>query len=191
MAALAVLCVALAGAGMACLWFYVAWWLPAVLAVLGCLAGWALFRSGRGRVPINPRQAMRLMEWKILLPGSLAAAGAAGIILVEVYLQTKDSWTDEAKTLVTALSAAVTTAIGALFVKGAETYEESWLAEPIKKAFQEGLKDTFQPNSPGDLALYNRQGNWDRTNREKRLKVIEVEVKNPTSPRPLPPPSLP
>ncbi|MGW6850453.1 hypothetical protein ACWGCK_17065 [Streptomyces virginiae] len=177
MAAVVAMCVALAGAGMAFLWFYVAWWIPVVVVVVVAAAGLILRRSGPGRVATAPRTAMRLMEWQILLPGSLAAAGAAAIVVVEIYLQTEEGWSDEAKGIVTALSAAITAAIGALLVKGAETYDESWLAPPIKRAFEEGLNDTFARGTPGDQALYSLQGNWDRADRRARLEAIEKALK--------------
>lgn len=173
MEAVVAMCVALAGAGMAFLWFYVAWWIPVVVVVLVATAGLILRQSGPGRVAIAPRTAMRLMEWQILLPGSLAAAGAAAIVVIEIYLQTEESWSDEAKGIVTALSAAITAAIGALLVKGAETYDQSWLAPKIQEAFEENLANKFAAGTPGDLALYNLQGDWGRADRRTRLEAIE------------------
>lgn len=179
MAAVVAMCVALAGASMAFLWFYVTWGIAiaVIITLLVALAGWILGRVGPGRVATAPRKAMRLMEWQILLPAALAAAGAAAIIIIEIHLTEKKDWSDEAKGIITALSAAITTAIGALLVKGAETYDESWLAPPIKKAFEEGLKDRFIPGTPGDQALYNLQGNWDRADRRTRLDRIEDAIK--------------
>jgi hypothetical protein len=115
------------------------------------------------------------MEWRILLPGSLAAAGAAGIIVLEVWLQTEEAWTEERKQLITALSAALSTAIGALLVKGAETYDESWLAGPIKKAFREQLKP--KSGTRGYNLLHtNLEAPWSRTDRRERVDGIQTDM---------------
>jgi hypothetical protein len=175
-ASVVVLCVALAGAGLACLWFYVNWWLPVALVLLGCAAGWLLFRSGRCNVARDPEGALKRMEWRLLLPGSIAASAAALIILIQVWFQTQENWSDEGKQLVTAVSTAVTTTIGALFVKGAETFDNTWLAGPIKKAFQDALAEMFDSGTEGDLALYNIQGDWGREDRWERAKIIAEEL---------------
>lgn len=178
-AAIVVLGVALAGAGLATLWYYVNWWIPLLLVLIGCLAGWLLFRRGLKKVVQKPIAALRLMEVRILLPASLAAAGAALVILVEVWLQTQDGWSDERKQIVTALSAALTTFIGALLVKGAETFDEEWLADPIRDAFQDRLSGEFPDNSRGQVALHNLQGDWGSSDRKKRVKIIDQQLHLP------------
>jgi len=176
-AALVVLCVALAGVGLACLCLYVAWgWaLASVIVMLGCAAGWSLFAWGRQTVVRHPKQALKRMEWGMLLPGSLAAAGAGAVILLEIWLKTEDkgSWGN----VVTAFSAALTTFVGALLVKGAESYDESWIAKPIKKAFEDQLSDEFDQNSKGEVALYNLEGDWGRSDRQERAKILERELR--------------
>jgi hypothetical protein len=119
------------------------------------------------------------MEWRILWAGAIAAAAAACIILLEFWLLEKDSWGDEHKELVAAFSTALTTAIGAFFVKGAESFDKNWLGDHIKKAFQGHLNNVFPSGSVGEVALHRRQGAWDRSDRRERVEIIARELPRP------------
>ncbi|MER6628984.1 hypothetical protein ABT301_12165 [Streptomyces sp. NPDC000987] len=156
---------------LAFFWFYVSVWSPVLLAAVVGLLGWGLFRVGRSKVSENPVKALRLMEWRILLPGSLAAAASAAIILVEFYLQAKEGWSDQDKRIVAAFSTAITTCLGALFVKGAESYDKSWIAQQIRQCFQDVFANSFPRGSEADLAV-NEESDWDPADRRERVQRI-------------------
>ncbi|MFF4567185.1 hypothetical protein [Streptomyces sp. NPDC001435] len=176
LSAVVVLVVAVAGVILSIFWFYVSMWSPIVLAAMVGFLGWVLFEVGRSKVREDPMRALRLMEWRLLLPGSLAAAGSAAIIIVEFHFQAKAGWSDQDKGVVAAFTTAITTCLGALFVKGAETYDESWISRQIRDCFQDVFKEEFPHGSDPDLAV-NEQSDWGRVDRRERVERIKQGLK--------------
>lgn len=173
MTALVPFVVALCGAGLAYLWVYVEVWMAVALVAASIALGLILFRIGQGKVRQSPITGLKFMEWRFLFPGSTAAAGSGAVIIVAATLAEQDSWSDEAKGLIGAISGAIGVFISTLFVDSAKEADSAWLATPIRETFEREFKGVFREGSTADLAVYSLQGGWGRTDRRERAEKIE------------------
>jgi hypothetical protein len=182
-AALPPFAVAAAGVGLAWLAFETTWLLSlvAVLAVAGF--SFALFLAGKNKVKTDPVGAIRLMKWRLLAPGAAAAAATAVLIGVAVWLTAPKHASTEATKLLAASVAAFTGFLSTLIVKDAEKADETWLAKPIRSAFQEKFKGVFAAESRGALAVFagsfEGSDGWTRDARKARAKAIKQELEKP------------
>lgn len=62
------------GVGLAWPGITVGWWILPVPVLLGIVVGWRACRQGERLVPDAPEEAVRWMEWSVLLPGAVAVA---------------------------------------------------------------------------------------------------------------------
>ena len=169
------LMVALGGVGLAWIWLKHDFAI-AILAVIGGLGvGLACFGLGHSalkRATPRPKRAVRLFEFSILAPGSIAAIASAALIFLAI--DAEDIKDPQDKALVVAAVAAVTGLLTTAFIKDAEEADESWIADLTKSQFQSAFEGKFKPGTASELAVFskvNPQG-WDRDTRRERAKTI-------------------
>src|ERR1700760_270504 len=80
------LLVALAGAGLADLWYDKKQVLAVVLAIVVCFVGVIADQAGKALLPARPGGALWFLEGWVLTPAALAAVAAAVVVLVTVAL---------------------------------------------------------------------------------------------------------
>lgn len=178
--ALPALGVALAGVGLAWLGFKTIWVVPLVLVAGVAGISQALFLAGKARVKRSPTTAIRLMGSRLLVPGSLAAGAAGLLIAIAVTLNPGEDASAQTKELLTASVAALTGFFTTLFIKDAESADEKWVAAPIAAVFETAFAGTFEPESPGALAVFAGtfagHTGWGPEARAARAQAVEAAL---------------
>lgn len=156
-------------------------WLIAVGVVILAL-GWAARRKASGMLPAEPVKARRLFEWSLLFPATLAVSATAFILWLAISTELpKDAPAIDSKA-VGALVGAVTTAITAVFIKDAESADDSWVAGAMKAAFRSAygesgpaLSDTLTNRIFTDTGL----ADWGRAGRGELARDIQAYLNAP------------
>jgi hypothetical protein len=193
------LLVAALGAGVAWCWFNNWEWVsiaaPFGLAFVGIVLG----DIGTQFLPRRPVAAVRLMEWRILVPAAVSTAAAAAVIIATVELTLPDDPgpSAETKELVGALGVAITGFLTASFISWAGDEKDSRIADWIRSTFQKHYKRTsvagervhrFKPQSRGELLVYADPiegiAGWGRSARISRARGIAEELKSGKSDAP-------
>lgn len=169
---------------------------PAVAgAVILVLAGWTCLSVGDLLLPGHPVAAVRVMNWTALAYVAILAVAGAAAIVVTVALAVGDDASDQVKEMWSAVTAAVTTFLGAIVV--ASDKSDSAVGDAVKARFyahygrddddhtpvgSRYVDDTeqgrrlFPADSDGVNALYGEGwGNilgWDSDARLDRAKAI-------------------
>lgn len=180
LAGLAVPARALVVALLGALW---AWWwfrgyevLAAVVALALLGVGIAIGAAGSSRLPARPLLAIRLMEWWIIVPMTIAAIASAVTIIVAVELALPTGTAADIETTVAALGTAVTTFLASGFVDWAADDKDSRLSERIRDRFYAAYNTQFEAGSAPDRFIYS--GNfggaegWSRASRRIRAAGI-------------------
>jgi hypothetical protein len=186
------LMVALAGVGLAWLWFNNRQW-PAVVATVVLICLGKLFELlGRLQLPDNPVWALRLMELWVISPTMFAAASAAAIVVTAVHLSLPETAPMVDKKLIGALGAGITAFLSGGFVSWAADQKDSTADDRIKRYFQDKYKrhaigqhhvvgvSYFRADSAGERWVYSDEyggvSGWGKSARLKRAKGIAAEL---------------
>lgn len=192
------LAVALAGVGLAWLWFHGWWWVAVLVGIAGCSAGLALDLVGRRFLPARPVLAVKLMEWWILTPAMIAALASGVVAIVAVALTVSDTASTDTKTLIGALTTGITGFVTASFVAWTGDEKDSRLGDHIRDAFRKVYKRApdpkapalegvrfFRADSPGERWVYSYEyrgiEGWGRAARRNRAVGIAAELESRTS----------
>jgi hypothetical protein len=190
------LVVAALGAGAAWCWYNDWRWLAIVAPIAVVLAGGAAGTFGSALLPGHPLAAVRMMEWRLLVPAALATLASAVLIIatIELTLPDKPAPPTEAKQLVATLSSAITAFLTASFISWAGDDKDSGLADWIRGRFQDAYKQPrdpggsghfFKAQSRGELLVYSDPiegiSGWGRTARRKRADAIAAEIRSGAS----------
>jgi hypothetical protein len=186
--------IALAGVGLAWLWFNDLWWVG-LLSVAGAgLIGWASDKIGAAQLPERPVSAVYSLQGWLLIPLALAAIAAAAVVIVTVELTLPDDTPTDTKELVGAVSTGITTFLTAVFISWASDDQNSTLAEHIMDAFHGRYTDprtpkpgahVFRNDSRGLLSVFEPEylgvEGWGWPARLTRARAIAKELKDGTS----------
>lgn len=192
------LVVALAGVGLAWLWFHQWWWIAVLVGIAGCFAGLALDLVGQKLLPAQPVMATRLMEWWILTPAMIAALASGAVAIVTVALAVPDSAKTDTKTLIGALTTGITGFVTTAFIGWVGDENDSRLGDHIRDAFRKAYKrvpDAGKPRSqgahyfcagsPGERWVYSDEyrgiQGWGRPARRRRAAGIAAELQKAAS----------
>jgi hypothetical protein len=142
LASLRALTVAIVGVFLALLWTRGLGWASISLAAGGILLGLALDWLGRGLLPDHPIAALQSMEWWLLAPLTLAAAGAATVIIVAIELAVPEGTPADTKQLVAALAAGITAFVTSAFISWTGDQKDSILADHIQAVFEKAYMNS-------------------------------------------------
>lgn len=174
------LLVAAAGVALAWLAFRVALWIPAALVAVVIAVGTGQFWRGKRRLPEDPVGAVKLMEWFVLVPGTVVAVVSGVLIGSGVFLEPAANASVETKKLLAATSAAVGGFLTAAFVKSAEDADAEWVGEVVKAEFVKAYATRFAPGSNGAKALTSNISKgisgWGRAARRLRAEAIKAAL---------------
>ena len=188
------LLIALAGVGLAWLWFNDLWWvgLGAVLAAVA--VGGVVNAIGLAQLPGQPVRALYLLQSWLLIPLALAALAAAAVVVVTIELTLPDKTPSETKELVGGISAGITTFLTAAFISWTSDEKDSALADHIEEKFKARYTRTgepkagaheFEPESDGDLLVqspaYGGADGWGWPARLTRARGIAKELADRSS----------
>jgi hypothetical protein len=112
---------------------------PIGVAVAGVLVG----GIGSSLLPGKPVWAVRVMEWRLLVPAAITTLAAAGVIVVTIELtlpETPKPSTDT-KEIIGALSTAITAFLTSAFITWAGDEKDSRLGDWIRDQFQAHYQD--------------------------------------------------
>jgi hypothetical protein len=182
------LVVGLAGAGMAWLCFNGLWWAAVLITAAGITIGWLLDWLGATLLPKKPVAAVRVLEWWLVVPATIAAAAGAAVIIITVALAVPDSTPDDTKEIVAALSSGITAFITTAFISWAGDEKDSSLGDHVRDVFQAKYKPEvppaerdaslayFAPESRGLRLVYSEAfagvEGWGRSARRKRAEEL-------------------
>jgi hypothetical protein len=192
------LVVALAGVGLAWLWFHEWWWIAVLIGIMGCFGGVGLDFVGRKLLPARPVLAARFMEWWILTPAMIAALASGAVAIVTVALAVPDSARTDTKTLIGALTTGITGFVTTAFIGWVGDEKDSRLGDHIRDAFREAYKRVpdagkprlrgvhyFRAGSPGERWAYSDEyrgiQGWGRPARRRRATGIAAELRSGAS----------
>jgi hypothetical protein len=160
--------IALGGVLVAVLWFISGPWLVIAPLIGLAVLGYGCDAYARGRLlPEHPVTALRLMEYWVLLPGTLAALVSGLLIVLGVWWEPIEKATVEEKKLLAALVGAVSTFLTTAFVKAAEESDAKWVGEHVRKTFHLRYRRDapatahepgicyFEAGSPGERWVYS------------------------------------
>lgn len=172
--------VASGGVGLAWLGFNTIWLLPVLVIAATAGLAYSVFLAGKARTSRDPVGAIRLMAWRILLPGALAAGAAGLTIAVAVWLNApKDASADTTK-LLAASVAAFSGLFATLLVKDAESADDKWVATPIRRVFESKFHGRFSPESRPALATFAQtfegMTGWGPEARRARAAAIKAAL---------------
>lgn len=167
------------GVGLAWLGITVGWWILPVPVLLGIVVGWRACRHGERLVPDAPEEAVRWMEWSVLLPGAVAVAVQALLIALGIRLGgSKSASSVEIRELQTATVGAVATFLVVTFVRAAEEADERWVGKKVQEAFQRAMERywRFPAGSDGEKAVHSDGWKglygWGRDARRGRAREV-------------------
>jgi hypothetical protein len=141
--------IALAGIGLAIIFFYQGFWCATVVVVPVALLGWLCDLIARRLVLYRfPVAAVCMMELWVLFPAAIVAAAAAAVIVINVNLKPEQGSTLslEEKEIYSALVTALTAFLTVGLLKSAEDIDENWIAPHVRAAFQ--AKYRREPANP-------------------------------------------
>jgi hypothetical protein len=174
--------IALAGVGLAYLFFEVSKVLtPVVIAAVVGL-GFLSAHVGEGKLrDLDPVGSLKWMELGAIRQAALASGLVGFGIWLAVKLEPSETASVESKKLLAAAIAAVAAFLTAALIKSAEDTDANWLAPKIQKLFREHLRQPLseQPASPDQeqatqaLESPNWRGlGWGYSDRRVRAKAI-------------------
>lgn len=186
------LIVALAGVGLAWLWFNNLRWLAIFATVVLVSVGKMFELLGGFQLPKNPVLGLRLMELWVVSPAMFAAASAAAIVIVAVHLSLPETATSVDKELITSLGAGITAFLSGGFVAWAADQKDSRVDDRIKESFQGKYMRPiagqsprigvayFKADSAGERWVYSDEyggvSGWGKSARRKRAAGIAAEL---------------
>jgi hypothetical protein len=184
--------VAAVGAAIAWGWYDDREWLSVIAPLVVVGGAYAVSEYGVRRVQEDPVLAVRLMPWRILVPGVIAAVAAGVAIIVTVELTIPESpegappTPTDYKEIVGALSTAITAFLSAAFIDWTGDGEDSRVADWIETTFHEKYKNVFQSGSRGELLVYSSYviDGWAGPARRKRAKGIAEALQDKNQRRP-------
>ncbi|SRR6266545_451903 len=171
------LLVALAGVGLAWLAFRQSLWLAAVIVAVPIAFGLGTFWWGKRLLARHkPVEALKFMEWGVLVPGTVVAVVAGLLIGAGVFLEPAEGASVETKKLLAASLAAIGGFLTASFIKSGEEADAQWTGVLIKAAFEDVYRDSFPQGSDAWKALYTESWRgltgWSRAERRRRAEII-------------------
>jgi hypothetical protein len=192
------LVVALAGVGLAWLWFHDWWWIAVLAGIVGCFGGLVIDAVGRALLPARPALAARFMEWWILTPAMIAALASGAVAIVTVALAVPESAKTDTKTLIGALTTGITGFVTTAFIGWVGDEKDSRLGDHIRDAFRKAYKRVpdagesrsggvhyFRAGSPGERWVYSDEyrgiQGWGKPARRKRAAGIAAELRSGAS----------
>jgi hypothetical protein len=136
----------LVGVVLALWWFQGRWEIGLavliVLALLGVLSEWI----GDRFLPAHPVAAVLFMEWWVLVPMAIAAAGSAALVVIAVELAIPESVKDPVvKETAGAIAGALSTFLTAAFVSSIGDRDRSAIGDRIKKRLRSHYTRDVQP----------------------------------------------
>lgn len=177
------LVVALAGVGLAWLWFsgrelYVVASIVVLFASAALLA-----KLGDCLVSRFPKLGVRLLELWILLPLLAGAVGSAAVTVLTVEFATPESAPADTKEVVAALVTGVTSFITGSFVSWASDENDSKLADLVRDRFRTRFRDGyFKRGSDGERWIYSDEfkgvTGWGRPDRLVRARGVAKSLAN-------------
>jgi hypothetical protein len=148
----------------------------------------ALVRGQRlaGRDPVG---SLFWFELTQLVPYTIAAAGAALLIGLSVWLSPPEPPPDTPETtkeffgaIFKAVAGAAAALITTVLVKPSED-AGSWVARRTEAAFRKAFEGTFKPSSRGDRALkepdFEGSDGWDADGRKTRATALSEAMRDP------------
>jgi hypothetical protein len=175
LAPLRALAVAIVGVLLAWMWTRgLGWWSVAIAVagfVLGLLSDWI----GQRSLPSHPVAAVEWLEFWLLSPLMLAAAGSAVVIIVAIELAVPEGTDPHTKQLIAALAAGITAFVTSGFISWAGDQKDSTLADHIQQVFEKAyLNSTF--TDEGERWVYSAWVHgitgWGRPARLARARGI-------------------
>src|SRR5262245_5222256 len=128
--------VALAGVGLAWLYFHNHSLIGLLAVAAGAAVGVMLDLIGRCLLPDSPVGASYFLEGWLLIPLALGALAAAAVVIVTVELTLPEGTATDTKELVGGVSSGITTFLTGGFVTWAGDDKDSSLADHIKEQFE-------------------------------------------------------
>jgi hypothetical protein len=172
------LAVTLLGVALAWLGITVEPWIVPALVLLVVCVGYGADRHGKRLLPHAPEAAVRWMQWWVLVPGVLGAAGQALVIALGILVEVFKSASVEMRQLQTATLAALSTFVIVTFVRGAEEADEEWVGKRVREAFERADAQhwRFPAGSDGANAVYSNDWKdlhgWGREARRGRAREV-------------------
>jgi hypothetical protein len=172
------LAVTLLGVALAWLGITVGLWIVPALVLLVVSVGYGADRHGKRLLPHAPEAAVRWMEWWVLVPGVLGAAGQALVIALGILLEVFKPASAEMRQLQTATLAALSTFVIVTFVRAAEEADAEWVGKRVREAFERADAQhwRFPPASDGANAVHSNGwedlNGWGRTARRARAREV-------------------
>lgn len=168
---------ALAGAGLAWLWYNAARWTPLAAVIAVWVGAWAVQHYGLRRLPRDPETAVTWLECRVLAVAAATAALAAGAIIVAVEIAAPSSAEPAAKEIVTTVATALVAFVTSVAIKEDDVdsaigdfikdrFEAAYPVANVDSPVQEGKTITLPLDSAGTTALYRlclRIGTGSRT----------------------------
>ncbi|HEY7118040.1 MAG TPA: hypothetical protein VH475_15740 [Tepidisphaeraceae bacterium] len=153
-------------------------WAAAAAAVV-LLLGIAFLAVGdrqlRGN---NVTGGVAWLERAILVPGAVAAAVGATLIIIGIQLAPPEDASAETKALLGAVGTAISTYFTTVFIKGADDADEGWSGSLVKGRLQRQFRGRFPEGSEARDAVFSdeRYSGWGRDGRKKRAEVIQAAL---------------
>ena len=181
------LLVSIGGVAAAILWFYV--WKPLAFlpSVVALLLGFGLDRVAQRKLDADdPVAATKWIYGWAFVPFAIAVAAAGAVIIVAVRLDPGDKPPVERKEVFSAAATAIGTFLVAMFVKGADEADETWVGARFKKKFQARFRGRFprqagQAASLGEVAVESEQDlgfqGWGAAARKQRAQIVAEELR--------------
>lgn len=175
---LSVLAVTLLGIGLTWLGIAVGWWAILIALLVPVGLGKGMFWLGKRRLTTAPEEAVRWMEWWVLVPGTVAALAQCIVIILGMRLKLDDAGGAEVRQLWAATIGAVSTFLVVTFVRAAEEADEAWAGKRIREAFFRAAERSwrFPKGSTGEMAIYSEGWKglhgWGREARRRRAREV-------------------
>jgi hypothetical protein len=175
--AIPALLVAAAGVALAWVAFRQSIWLAALLAALPIVIGLATFWWGnRLLTKRKPVDAVKFLEWGVLVPGTVVAVTSGLLIGAGVFLEPSKTASVETQKLLAASLAAFGGFLTASFIKSAEDADAEWTGALVREAFLDGYGDSIPNGTDAWKALHSGSwrglSGWGKADRRRRAEII-------------------
>jgi hypothetical protein len=175
--AIPALLVAVAGVALAWVAFRQSMWLAGLIAALPIVFGLAAYWRGNQLLTRRkPVDAVKYLEWGVLVPGAVVAVVSGLLIGAGVFLEPSGTASVETKKLLAASLAAIGGFLTASFIKSAEDTDAEWTGVLVKEAFLDKYGDSLPQGSDAWKALYSGSWRgltgWGKADRRRRAEII-------------------
>jgi hypothetical protein len=184
------LVVALAGAGIAWIWYEEPRWVgsidqgwfafipPIAVAVfLGFIPSWL----GGRLLPEHPVWAVRLLPTRVFFPIGIAALAAGIAIIITVELTLPEGTATDTKETVGALATGVTAFLTSAFIDWTSDGTDTRVADYVHAKFQAAYTGYFRPGTVGERLVfseYDPVSGWSGPARRERATKLADAIKS-------------